>query len=128
MAKVKASGSSGGHERIRKALTTEAREMQLTSLAVDLAEKQLLEGTASSQLITHYLKVGSSREQLELERLRAENEMLIAKTKALAAAEDQKVLLENALKAFTEYSAEARDDDDYDDYQNLLRTLYVKHF
>ena len=116
MAKVKASGSSGGHERIRKALTPEAREMQLTSLDVDLAEKPLLEGTASSQIITHYLKVGSSRAQLELERLRAENEMLIAKTKALAAAEDQKVLLENALKAFTEYSGEASDDDDYDDY------------
>ena len=116
MARVKASGSSGGSERIRKALTPEAREMQLTSLAVDLAEKQLLEGTASSQIITHYLKAGSTREQLELERLRSENEMLRAKTKALASAEDQKVLLEKALKAFTEYSGEASDDEDYDDY------------
>ena len=116
MARVKASGSSGSHERIRKALTPEAREMQLTSLAVDLAEKQLLEGTASSQIITHYLKAGSTREQLELERLRSENEMLRAKTKALASAEDQKVLLEKALKAVIEYSGEASDDEDYDDY------------
>ena len=116
MARVKASGSSGSSERIRKALTPEAREMQLTSLAVDLAEKQLLEGTASAQIITHYLKAGSTREQLELERLRSENEMLRAKTKALASAEDQKVLLEKALKAFTEYSGEASDDEDYDDY------------
>ena len=116
MARVKASGSSGGHDRIRKALTPEAREMQLTSLAVDLAEKQLLEGTASSQIITHYLKAGSTREQLELERLRSENEMLRAKAKAYASAEDQKVLLEKALKAFTEYSGEDQTNDEYDDY------------
>ena len=120
MARVKSSSSSDGHDRIRKALTPEAREMQLTSLAVDLAEKQLLEGTASSQIITHYLKAGSTREQLELERLRSENEMLKAKAKAIASAEDQKVLLEKALKAFTEYSGESDSEEDeyaeYDDY------------
>ena len=116
MARVKASGSSSGHDRIRKALTPEAREMQLGSLAVDLAEKQLREGTASSQIITHYLKAVSQREQLELERLRSENEMLRAKAKAIASAEDQKILLEKALKAFTEYSGGASDDEDYDDY------------
>ena len=119
MARVKASDSSGGHDRIRKALTPEAREMQLTSLAVDLAEKQLLEGTASSQIITHYLKAGSTREQLELERLRSENEMLKAKAKAIASAEDQKVLLEKALKAFTEYSGESdSEEDEYDEYDD----------
>ena len=120
MARVKSSGSSDGHDRIRKALTPEAREMQLTSLAVDLAEKQLLEGTASSQIITHYLKAGSTREQLELERLRSENEMLKAKAKAIASAEDQKVLLEKALKAFTEYSGESdsAEEDEYDEYDD----------
>ena len=119
MARVKSSGSSSGHDRIRKALTPEAREMQLTSLAVDLAEKQLLEGTASSQIITHYLKAGSTREQLELERLRSENEMLKAKAKAIASAEDQKVLLEKALKAFTEYSGESdSEEDEYDEYDD----------
>ena len=83
MAKVKSSSSSDGQNRIRPALSVENREMQLGSLAVDLAEKQLREGTASSQIITHYLKAGSAREQLELERLRSENEMLKAKAKAL---------------------------------------------
>ena len=116
MAKVKSSSSSGGQNRIRPALSVENREMQLGSLAVDLAEKQLREGTASSQIITHYLKAVSQRAQLELERLRSENEMLRAKTKAIASAEDQKILLEKALKAFTEYSGEASDDDGYDEY------------
>ena len=116
MAKVKSSNPSDTQNRIRPALSVENREMQLGSLAVDLAEKLLREGTASSQIITYYLKAVSQREQLELERLRTENEMLRAKTKALAAAEDQKVLLEKALKAFTEYSGEASDDEDYDNY------------
>lgn len=116
MAKVKSSSSSDRQTRIRPALNVENREMQLGSLAVDLAEKQLREGTASSQIITHYLKAVSQREQLELERLRSENEMLRAKAKAIASAEDQKILLEKALKAFTEYSGEASDDDDYDEY------------
>lgn len=113
MAKVKSSGSSGTTKRMRPALTAEARETQLTSLAVDLAEKQLLEGTASSQIIAHFLKVGSTRERLELERLREENGLLKAKTKALASTEDAKVLLEKALRAFTEYSGEADPDDEY---------------
>ena len=51
----------------RPALTPEARENQLISLAVDLAEKQLQEGTASSQVITHYLKLGSTKERIEKE-------------------------------------------------------------
>ena len=60
--KAKSSESTGSSKKIRPALTPEARELQMISLAVDLAEKQLLEGTASSQVITHYLKLGSSRE------------------------------------------------------------------
>ena len=116
---MKKEKNSKCERKIRPALTPEAREMQLTSLAVDLAEKQLLEGTASSQIITHYLKAGSTREQLELERLRSENEMLKAKAKAIASAEDQKVLLEKALKAFTEYSGESdSEEDEYDEYDD----------
>ena len=55
--KVKSSESTGSSKKIRPALTPEARELQMISLAVDLAERQLLEGTASSQVITHYLKL-----------------------------------------------------------------------
>ena len=63
MAKVKASNTP--KEKMRPALTPEARENQLISLAVDLAEQQLRDGTASSQVITHYLKLGSTREKTE---------------------------------------------------------------
>ena len=70
MAKVASSSSS---RKRRPALSPEARENQLISLAVDLAEKQLQEGTASSQVITHYLKLGSTKERLEKEKLEEEN-------------------------------------------------------
>lgn len=113
MAKVKSSGTSSTKLRMRPALTPEGRETQMISLAMDAAEQQLLDGTASSQVITHFLKLGSMREQLETERLRKENNLLEAKTKAIAATEDAKILLEKALRAFTEYSGEARSDDDY---------------
>ena len=113
MAKVKKVNESGQPRRIRPALSVEAREMQMTYLAMELAEKQLQEGTASSQVITHFLKLGSKKEKLELEKLEEENKMLRAKTKAYESAEDSKVLLEKALKAFTEYSGGTDEDELY---------------
>lgn len=110
--RVTSSSSSDASTRIRPALTAEGREMQLTSMATDLAERQLREGTASSQIIAHFLKVGSTRERLELERLREENELLRAKTKAIAASEDTKMLLEKAIRAFTEYSGGTSSDEE----------------
>ncbi|MBR1390783.1 MAG: hypothetical protein IJ567_04950 [Lachnospiraceae bacterium] len=68
MGKPKASKPSDSPRKMRPALSPEARENQLVSLAVDLAEKQLLEGTASSQVITHYLKLGTTKERLEYEK------------------------------------------------------------
>ena len=91
MAKVKAPGSTPV-KMGRPAITPEARENQLISLAVDLAERQLREGTASSQVITHYLKLGSTREKLERERLEEENKLLRAKYKAIENAEEVKVI------------------------------------
>lgn len=99
----------------RKARTPEARENQLIDLAVDLAEKQLLEGTASSMVITHYLRMGSMKERLERDKLRAENEHLRAKTESLEAARKSDEKLERAIKAFTRYSGhpeEVADDQD----------------
>lgn len=86
------------------ALTPEARENQLIALAVDLAEKQLIEGTASAQVITHYLKLGSTRERLEKEKLEKENELLQAKRKALESAKRVEELYANALAAMKSYS------------------------
>lgn len=109
MAKVKQSGSS---KKMRPATTPEARENQMISLAVDLAEQQLRDGTASSQVITHFLKLGSMREKLERERLEEENKLLKAKTKAYANAEEIKVLYSDALKAMRNYSGMG-DEDEY---------------
>jgi hypothetical protein len=94
------------------ATTPEARENQMISLAVDLAEKQLLKGTASSQVISHYLKLGSTREQLEKERLRRENELLKAKTEAAQSSKKTEELYKNALDAMRAYSGQGRSDDD----------------
>ena len=87
MAKTKRmSSQSRTEDRVRPALTPESRENQLIALSVDLAEKQLREGTASSQVITHFLKLGSTKNQLELEKIRHENALLEAKTQSLQSA------------------------------------------
>lgn len=99
---------------IRPALSPEAQENQMISLAVDLAKKQLIEGTASSQVITHFLKLGTTKAELEKERMRNENLLIQAKTEAIKAQEDQKVLYENAIKAFQNYNG-VGDPDDYSD-------------
>ena len=109
MAKTKTSDST---PKIRPALTPEARENQMISLAVDLAAKQLQDGTASSQVITHFLKLGTVKEKLERERLEEENRLLKAKTKALESAEEVKVLYEDALKAMRNYAGQG-DPDEY---------------
>lgn len=86
------------------ATTPEARENQLISLAVNLAERQLSEGTASAQVITHYLKLGSTRERLEKEKLAKENELLRAKTDALSSQKKIEELYTHALTAMRDYS------------------------
>lgn len=101
------------NDRRRKrspARTEEGRENQMVSLATNLAEKQLREGTASSQIITHYLKLGTTREKLEQEKIARENLLLEAKVDQLAAAEDLKNLFTNAMDAFRGYAGIPQDD------------------
>ena len=112
MEKARAASSSDSSRKMRPALTPEARENQMISLAADLAEKQLMEGTASSQVITHYLKLGSTRERLEREKIERENELLRAKVESLQSAHRSEELYENALKAFRRYSGEEDSDDE----------------
>ncbi len=116
MAKVKVTSSNGEQKPLRPGMTPESRENQMIALAVDLAEKQLIEGTASSQVITHYLKLGSTMQRLERERLEEENKLLRAKTKALEDAGELKALYADALKAMRTYSGQDDSDDEYDDY------------
>ena len=89
---------------IRPALTPEARENQLISLAVDLAEKQLLEGTASSQVITHYLKLGSTKERIEKEILEKQKDLISAKTDMIKSAKKMETLYTEAIEAMRKYS------------------------
>lgn len=91
-------------KKIRPALTSEARENQLIALAVDLAEKQLLEGTASSQVITHFLKLGSSKEKIEKEILKKQEKLIDAKTQTLISAQSVEEYYKDALEAMSKYS------------------------
>jgi hypothetical protein len=98
----------------RPATTLEGREGQLVSMAVDLAEKQLEAGTASAQVISHFLKQGSIREQLEQERLIRENELLTAKVEQMASGKRVEELYEAALNAMRTYAGQDPEDD-FDD-------------
>ena len=101
-----------GRKKIRPALSPEARENQLIALAVDLAEKQLMEGTASSQVITHYLKLGTAKEKIEREIMEKQKELLEAKAENLRSAKKVEELYINALNAMKNYSGHG-DENDY---------------
>lgn len=104
--------------RRRPGTTPEARESQMIELADALAERQLREGNASAQVITHYLKLGSSRERLEQERLKLEQELLRAKTEQIAAQQRQEELFAEAIKAMRAYSGNPSPvpaDEDFDE-------------
>ena len=111
---VKRSISNQQAKDIRPALTPESRENQLISLAVDLAEKQLQEGTASSQVITHYLKLGSTKEKIEKEILEKQKELISAKTEAIKSAKKIEELYTEAIKAMQKYSGQNNIDEDDD--------------
>lgn len=111
MARVNTPKSS---DRGRPALSPEAREKQLVALAMDRAEEQLRNGTASSQVIAHFLKLGSMKYELENARLVEENKMLRAKTEALESQKELKVVYEEALRAMRNYAGYG-EAEEYDD-------------
>lgn len=100
------------------AMSPEARENQLISLAVDLAEKQLMEGTASSQVITHYLKLGTTRERIEKEILERQKDLLEAKTDAYKSAARVEELYKNALDSMSIYSGNVSSKDEAEEYDD----------
>lgn len=116
MAKVKASSSSETSRKMRPAITPEAREQQLISLAVDLVEKRLIEGTASSQETTHFLKLATSKYKADLEKTKKELELTVAKTEAMKSQIRSEEMFAEAVKAFRGYSGQGRGDeeDEYD--------------
>ena len=100
--------------KIRPALTPEARENQLIALAVDLVEQRLLDGSASSQETTHFLKLGSMKNQLEMEKLREENKLLKAKTESIQSAKRVEELYAEAINAMRRYSGNRSSSDEGD--------------
>lgn len=114
MTKARMTNTSTSTKKGRPALSPEARENQLISLAVDLAEKQLREGTASSQVITHFLKQSTAKAELEKEKLRKENLLLEAKTKQIESGEEMAKKYDAAIKAMRNYAGYG-DPDEYED-------------
>lgn len=96
------------------AKTPEARENQMISLAIGLAEKQLMNGTASSQVITHFLKLGSTKERIEKEILEKQKDLIAAKTEAIQSHKRIEELYGDALNAMRRYSGSERVDEDDD--------------
>ena len=112
MAKVRSNPkkSSEDQPKIRPALTPEARESQLISLAVDLVEQRLLNGTASSQETTHFLKLASMKNRLEMQKLQEQNKFLQAKTEALQSTKRIEELYSEAISAMRSYSGGDQDE------------------
>lgn len=107
---AKKSTSSSQSPRRAPASTPEARQLQMVNLADQLAEKQLREGTATSQVMIHYLRLGTAREELELEKLKKENQLREAQIEQLASAQRMESLFEEAIRAFRGYHGDDVED------------------
>lgn len=112
MPKIRKTVPEPSKRPVKPAITPEGRENQMISLAMKLAEQQLIDGTASAQVISHYLKLATVKEKLEQEKLRRENELLEAKAEAYKSAKRQEELFEEAIKAMRMYAGNGSDDDD----------------
>jgi hypothetical protein len=113
-------GQEEQRTRHKPATTLETRENEVVSQAIDLAERQIQAGTASSQVITHFLKLGSTREQLEQQRLEHENELTRVKIEAIESQKRVEELYREALAAMRAYSGQAPFPGEDDDAPDVL--------
>ena len=111
MAKAKSSQTSGNTRQIRPALTPEARQNQLIALATDLVEKRLIEGTASSQETTHFLKLATQEAKLKVKILEKQEELISAKTESIKSSQRTEELYRDAIIAMRKYSGGGNDED-----------------
>lgn len=112
MARVKTTNDAKPVRKIRPALNPEAREAQLAALAYDLVEQRLLDGTASAQETTHFLKSTSRQTKLQNEVLELQKKLVAAKAESYESAKEMKVLYADAIKAMRKYAGQ----DDSDEY------------
>lgn len=115
MAKVKQTSTKDTKKSLRPALTPEARENRAIALAMDLVEQRLIDGTASSQETTHFLKLGSVKNKLEIEKLKAENDLINAKAEMVRAQKNNEEMFKDAIAAMKEYSGNGTMEDDVED-------------
>lgn len=113
-AKTKPSNTDKKPRKILRAADPAMREQQLIALATDLAEEKLLDGTASNQLILHYLNLGTEKERLERERLEGDIELMKARKSAIEADKDHDDLYRDVIAKLTVYRGGDDEDDDYD--------------
>lgn len=104
MAKKSTLNASEKLQRTMPALSEEGQEKRMIAAATNLAYEQIMNGTASSQVITHYLKLGTEKTRLEMEKLKAENDMLKAKTEALQSVQRTEELYKEAMSAMRKYA------------------------
>lgn len=102
-------------KRRAPAPTSEAREQQLISLAVDCVEERMRNGTASAQEYVHFLKLASQKQQLELEKIKHENELLVAKKEALETAKKTEEMYTKAIDAMRSYAGVDNGSDEVDE-------------
>lgn len=118
MASRRIDGEKSKQTRRPMATTPEAQEDRMIGKAVNLAEQQLDDGTASAQVLTHYLKLGSSREKLEQELVQQNIELQKAKRENMASAARVEELYGAAINAMRAYAGQEplpSEEDDYDD-------------
>lgn len=116
MPKAKVTSSSTTSKKRRPAISPEARENQLIALATDLVEQRLIDGTASSQETTHFLKLATTKSRLEKEILEKQKELITAKTEALQSAKKIEELYADAINAMRKYSGRGgvEDEEEWD--------------
>ena len=106
-----------------KSMNPDARQNQLISLAEQEAEKRIRNGTASSQIIVHYLELGTSKYKREVQILEHQDELLQAKTDTLRTAKDTKKLYEDAMNVMKKYSGNSDDELDSDDISEVNKNI-----
>lgn len=112
MPKVK-TNTSNNNKKMRPALSPEARENQLISLAVDLVEQRLIDGTASSQETTHFLKLATQKARYEKELLEKQIELMTAKTEQIRSEQHKEELYEEVINALRKYNGQGDPDEEY---------------
>lgn len=114
MAKYRKTSDDDKPKKSRTSFEPEQQEQRMIGLAVKLAEQQLRDGTASSAVITHYLKLASGKEKEEIKLLKEQVKLATAKTEAIKSAERVEDLYKEALNAMRRYSGQGGTEDESD--------------